>query len=220
MSEEQKYLKRWFLEGWSKDQIVKHLLPTGQGKERKFKALPGSGAWVDGEHERLAIGDKWGLDAVSLVRKEGATLDILDQFSEHMGMEVKVIHTIRNPYDNVCAWLDSPKYQRIWGTGNNLYRMSIRRHTRFYDAASQLLERYNHFDLYNEDLCSNPRETITAMCEYLELPVVEPWLTNAAESVFKKPNRRSQQRDWPGKWHRQIGTRIIDKYDFFERYKL
>ena len=219
ISEEQKYIKRWHTQGWTKDRILKHLLESGQGKERRHKALPGSGAWVDGKHKRLAVGDKWGYDAVGLLRVGKADADILDQFSKYMGMKLKVIHTIRDPHDNICAWLDSPKYQRQWGLGNELYRMSIRQYARFYGTAFKLLTKYDHFNLYNDKLIMEPRETLTALCEYLELPVVEPWLTNAVNSVFKKPNIRSANREWPPKWLANIDERIITKYDFMERYK-
>jgi hypothetical protein len=220
LSEEQKYIHKWYLEGWQRKRIIRHLLPTGQGRERKAKALPGSGAWVDGENERLAMGDKWGYDSVTLVRKAGAPVEILDQFTSHMGMELKVIHTIRDPYDNICAWVDSPKYQRMFGQGNQLYQKSIRQYVRFYGAADKLLKRHDHFDLHNAEMCADPRKVITELAEYLELPVVEPWLTNAANSVFKKPNKRADRHDWPARWVRNIDERCITKWpEYFERYK-
>ena len=219
IAEEQKYINKWSQQGWTRDRIISHLLQAGQGKERKLKALPGSGPWVEGKHERLAVGDKWGYDAVGLVRKGKASVEVLDEFASYMGMKLKVIHTIRNPYDNVCAWLDSPKYIRQWGTGDYMYRMAVRQYVRFYDHAFKLLNRYDHFDLYNDEIIAQPRETITKLCEYLELPIVEPWLTNAASSLYKKPNVRSANREWPAEWLEAIDQRIISKYDFFERFK-
>jgi hypothetical protein len=38
-------------------------------------------------------------------------------------------------------------------------------------------------------------------------------------SVYKKPNERSKKREWLAKWEEQIPWRIIEKYDFFERYQ-
>ena len=219
VAEEQKYIAKWSQQGWTRDKIVPHLLSSGQGKERKFKALPGSGAWT-GEHKRLAVGDKWGYDAVGLVRTGRASVEVLKEFTDHMGMDLKVIHTIRDPYDNICAWLDSPKYKRMYGTGNSLYMKSIRQYTRFYEYADRLLKRYDHFDLHNAEICADPRRVITEMAEYLELPVVEPWLTNAANSLFKRPNKRADRHDWPDKWVRNIDERVITRWpEYFERYK-
>ncbi len=219
IAEEQKYINKWHGQGWTRDKILPHLLASGQGRERKLKALPGSGTWVDGAHPRLAVGDKWGYDAVGLLRAGQASVEVLDQFVTHMGMELKVIHTIRDPYDNICAWLDSPKYQRRWGTGNNMYRMAIRQYTRFYDHAAKLLDRYDHFDLYNDEIIAQPREIIMNLCNYLKLPIVEPWFTNAANSLYKKPNVRSANRVWPDKWIRNIDERLISKYPYFEKFR-
>lgn len=215
MAEEQKLITKWHRDGWSREKIIEEVKNCGHGKERKSKALPGSLTW---EEPLLAIGDKCGWDAVNLVKKNKIGEDVLDQFSEHMELPIKVIHTIRNPYDNITAYLDSAKWQRLHGTGDQLYRMCIRRYARFYSAALPLLERYHRFDLYNEEIIENPERTITKLCAFLDLPLVEPWLSNAAESVYKKPNERSKNREWPAKWEEQMPWRIIGKYEFFERY--
>ena len=57
------------------------------------------------------------------------------------------------------------------------------------------------------------------MCEHLEIPVVEPWLTNAANSVYKVPNARSDRQDWATKWFNQMDWRVIDRWSYFERYR-
>ena len=215
LAEEQKYITKWVRDGWSKEKIIKATKACGHGKERKLKALPGSLTW---EEPLLAMGDKCGWDAVNLIRKHGCGPTILDNFVKHMKMEVKVIHTIRNPYDNISAWLNSPKYQRQFGTGNELYRMSLRRYARFYSTAAPLLE-HHRFDLYNEELIDNPNRVLCGLCAYLEIPVVEPWLSNAVGSLFKRPHERFSERKWPIKWEEQMPWRIINKYGFFERYK-
>jgi hypothetical protein len=215
LAEEQKYITKWTRDGMTREEIIDAAKKCGHGKERKLKALPGSLTW---EEPLLAIGDKCGWDAVNLTRKGGQGVDVLDRFSEHMQMPVKVIHTIRNPYDNITCYLDSPKSNRIWKDEHTLYRMCIRRYARFYDAANKLLEVYPRFDLYNEEIIENPERTLTKLCVFLDLPVVEPWLTNAVNSVYKKPNERSKRREWPVEWEEQMPWRIIGKYDFFERY--
>jgi hypothetical protein len=216
LAEEQKLITQWTRDGLSREGIIEEVKNCGHGRERKPKALPGSLTW---EEPLLAIGDKCGWDAVNLVRKHGESDDVLDRFAEHMQMPVKVIHTIRNPYDNITAYLDSPKNNRKWRDDHSLYRRCIQRYAKFYSTAGRLLNIYHRFDLYNEELIENPERTLTKLCCFLDLPLVEPWLTNAVNSVYKKPNERSKKRVWLPKWEAQIPERIIDKYDFFERYK-
>ncbi len=215
LAEEQKLITKWIRDGWSREKIIDEVKKCGHGKERKLKALPGSLTW---EEPLLAIGDKCGWDAVNLVKKHGQTPSIIDNFSEHINMPIKIIHTIRNPYDNITAYLDSPKSNRKWRDEDTLYRMCIRRYARFYSTAIKLLEMYPRFDLYNEEIIENPERILTKLCAFLDLPLVEPWLTNAVNAVYKKPNERSKRREWPAEWEEQMPWRIIGKYYFFERY--
>lgn len=219
IGEEQKSVTKWWRDKKSKEAILEEVKTCGHGKERKPKALPGSLTW---EEPLLFVGDKCGWDSVNLVRKQGAPDDVLDQFSKHMGMPVKTIHTIRDPHENISSWVSSPKYQRgEWArpTLDHRSNILIRRYKRFYGTADKLLSCSDHFDLYNEEFCSHPKEVLTRLCEYLGLPIVEPWFSNAVASVFKKPNRGSDKIAWSTEMWNMVGWRIIDQYDYFERYK-
>ena len=195
MSEEQKYISKWKREDWSKDKILTELHKSGYGKERKPKALPGMLTYTD---PLIAVGDKCGWDGINEIRKRDAPITLFDDFGKHMEMPVKIIHSVRNPFDNITAWLDSPKYQRMYKDGNTLHRRMIKRYRKFYDTAEQVLIRSEHvFTVYNEELCDNPRHVLLGLCGFLDLDPVEPWITNAINAVNKKPNRRSERRVWP-----------------------
>ncbi len=215
IAEEQKLITRWWRDDWSRKQIINNVKQCGHGKERAPKALPGSLKW---EEPLLYLGDKCGWDAVNLVRKQGAEPDILSKFGTHMGMNVKVIHTIRDPYENISAWLGSPKYQRQWPNLHYRTRMSIKRYARFYGTADKLVSQYPTFELYNEELCLAPKNVLVRLCAFLDIPVVEPWLSNAADSVFKTPHKRSDAIEWDKELWDMVGWRIVAKYDYFDRY--
>ncbi len=216
VSEEIKIITKWARDGWTREKILDHTKNRGRGgKERRTKLLPGHSNW---EAPLLVLGDKCGWDAPMLI-KHGSNEDILDKFSEHIGMPVKVVHTIRNPYDIITGWVQSSKWQKLYGKDYMLWRMAVRRYARFYSSANKIVERYPRFDLYNEELIQSPERVLTELCEFLELPIVEPWFTNAVNAVYKKPNERSKTCKWPAVWEEQIPWRIIDKYSFLERYR-
>jgi len=216
MGEERKSITRWIRNGRSREQIINDVKTCGQGKERKKVALPGSLTY---EEPLLYLGDKCGWDAIQLLKRSEVEDDIYDRFSEYMGMDVKIIHTVRDPRENISAYLQSPKYIRQFPTYNRRIQMCTRRYARFYGRANRLLTRYPHFNLYNEEFCLDTKKVITELCTFLDLPMVEPWFTNAVTSAFDKPHLRSTTVHWDPKWWDTIGWRIIDKYDFFERYK-
>jgi hypothetical protein len=216
IAEEQKYITKWWRDGWIKDQIIKELLNSGLGKERKLKALPGALKYKD---PLLAVGDKCGWDAPLLVKKRGAPDNILSEFGNMMGMEVKVIHTIRNPRDNIAAWVDSAKQQRLFPEEHYRTRMMIRRYAKFAELSAKVIEGQDYFNLYNDDLCLSKEKTLRDLMEFLGIEVEQPWLSNAINSINNNPNRRSDNREWDPKLYNMIGWRIIDRYPHLERYR-
>lgn len=216
IGEEQKCITKWKRDDQSRKCIIRSVLDSGQGKERKHMALPGS---LEYEDPLLYLGDKCGWDAVMLLKHGKVDVDVFDRFSNHMAMSVKIIHSFRDPRENISSWIDSPKYKREWSELGPRRQFCIRRYARFYGNANRLLEVNPHFDLANEDLCLHTEDTLKALCEYLELPIVEPWFSNAVNSVFKTPRKKSIIGMWDEEWWEHVGWRIIDKYEFFERYK-
>lgn len=216
IGEEIKSITKWIRDGHSRKKIMDEVKNSGQGKERKPKALPGG---LTFEEPLLYLGDKCGWDAVMLVKHGVVGHDIFDRFGEHMGMPVKIIHSFRDPHENISAWINSPKYMRKWPDLGTRRQYSIKRYARFYGRAEALLVNNEHFDLANEDLCLKPEETLGNLCTYLDIPVVEPWFSNATNAVFKTPRKRATEDMWDEFWWDHVGWRIIDRYDHFSRYK-
>ena len=218
LANEQRLISRWKLRGWSKEQILECVLKSGQGSFRKTMALPGSGNWTTRENQDslLAIGDKYGHDLLRVAKREGLDVGLLAEFGEFIGLPIKLIHTIRNPYDNISAQLDHPR--RIKET-DEIYDWSICRYEELYEIIDPVLNRYSHFNLHNDSLIKDPRWVLTELCGYLEIPVVEPWLTTAVDAVFTKPHNRKDNREWLSGAKKDIEVRLIDKYPYFNRYK-
>jgi hypothetical protein len=215
ISEEQKFVSKWYRAGWSKKKILASLHKSGVGKERGPQGWRGVQTY---EEPLLAVGDKCGWDAVNEVAKRAAPSDILTRFGSHMDMPVKTIVSLRHPLDNISCWVQSPKYQRIYGHERLLYRRMIRRYKRFHDHALNVIEGQDVFYLHNEDLIENPSHTIQALSEWLELPNNRAWRRSCASLVFKKPNRRSQTLNWPEEYRERVMA-YIDENPMLERYR-
>jgi hypothetical protein len=220
---EQMPFKLWYAKHWSKEQIMQKMLTYGQGRHRQRFALPGSGSWLDRENQEslLVIGDKHGGDIRRLLadRTTDVGPSVVDEFSEFIGLPVKIIHTIRNPYDVVPAWVDKQKAIKTCPDLEKRFDRGIRRSLSLYKTMQPILDRHPHFELYNDDLIKDPRGTLTKLCEYLELPVVEPWLTTAAGIVFTEPHNRKDNREWGPGHKEKIEAQLIDKYPHYNRYK-
>jgi hypothetical protein len=220
VSFEKQAFKRWYIEKQSKEEILHQVMTSGHGNYRKKKALPGSGSWIARENQEslLAAGDKYGSGIYHTLAK-GASADVIDEFSKFIGHPVKLVHTLRNPYDIIGGWVDRPKAKRKCPDRDKRFDNAVGVYVGFYNVMQPILDRYPHFDLYNDELIKNPRGTLTKLCGYLELPVVEPWLTTAVRSVYTEPHNRRDNREWfPGQ-KKQIEVELINKYPvYFERY--
>lgn len=152
------------------------------------------------EEPLMLIGDKCGWDLNGYARKHDVekTWELLDDFSDNMKMSVKTVLTLRDPIQNISAWVASPKYQRLWGStsGRRIWSKSCRRYIRFHNRAARLLEGMdNIFVLRNEELIATPSDTIDALRKFLELPEDVEWLKHTSSKVFSKPRRR--ELEWP-----------------------
>jgi hypothetical protein len=213
ISEEQKYISKWYREQWPRDRILKHLLASGLGKERKPKALPGALQYKD---PLLLVGDKCGWDAVNEFRKRGAPVSIIEDFGNHMRMETKIIHTSRHPLNNIAAWMGSPKYKRKWPDDTYRCRMLIKRYSRFYTAAEELMKNKEVFHLRNESLCFDTKRVLESLCRFLEVEPEQTWLANSIRGAFSKPHVYSL--DWPNGLDKMIQWRILDRYPSLKVY--
>lgn len=215
IGEEQKYITKWNRDGWSKEQILDHLFRSGIGRARNNLGFSGILTYKEPLH---LVGDKCGWDAVNIYRRKDAPATILNDFSLFMGMPVKTLVTIRHPFDNISNWIASPKYKRIYPDENFRYKRMIRRYKEFYNAALDILEKQDFYCLYNEILISEPKETLSSLANWLELPVDEEWLTMCCSKIFKEPRQRRNEVEWPEKYKKRVQD-YIDTCSLFIDYR-
>jgi hypothetical protein len=213
ISEEQKLISKW-LRGWDKEKIFKELLESGYGKERLTKKLPGMLTY---QNPLIAVGDKCGWDAVNEFKRHPT--NILGEFSKFIGLPVKVIHTSRNPYDNIGSWMKSPKYQREYRDDYYRARMLIRRYSRFYDRLEKVIKGQDVFHLRNEDLIEYPVDVLKDLCFFIGLDYNKNWSKACRSILHKEPHRWGTKEMFPGDTYDMIRWRIIDRYSSLEYYR-
>lgn len=217
IAEEQKLISRWYRAGWPKDQIFNTVLSSGMGKERKTKGFDEQMV-LSHKEPLLYVGDKCGWDAVNEYMKRGAPQDILAQFGTFMQMDIKVIVSLRNPFDNISSWVSSPKYQRIYPDKDYLWKKMAKRYRRFHRHAEEIMKGQDCFIWHNEEAILHPVETIRRLSDWLELPRNEKWVEYCASRMFKKPNDRRNQIEWPDKYVQQT-LDFIQESSLMEYYR-
>jgi len=203
-AEEQQYSSKWLREGWTREQILEALTASGVGKARRLLGFPDSSILTYNEPLKL-IGDKsdWGM--VNAHMKRGAPADILSQFSAVMGMPVKALVSIRNPFETLATRINSEKYTRKWADLDLRTRKLCQHYRKFHNAASEIVEGQDYRIVPLERLIADPSEVLNELTDWLDLPTDQAWKAECLARLFKKPRTHAftlpepyltQMNDW------------------------
>lgn len=216
ISEEQKWLSKWNTGAISsRDEVIAGVLACGMGKERKRYTIDGQ-AQLTYTPPLLVLGDKCGWSVVSMMRNLTASPCYYSRFGEFMGMPIKLIRTIRNPFDHIASGCVSPKYKRLYPDDEIRIQMMIWRYSMFCHDADFILDYYARdgvFTIYNDELISDPIGVVSSLFKFLEVPTTEDQVRAFAAVVLKEPNRKSHLMKWSDANRRQV-EKVIQKYDY------
>jgi hypothetical protein len=162
-----------------------------------------------GKFEKLqVIGDKSGLVSEAMLRKEPF---LLDQLASTVELPLKVIHAIRNPYDNISTIAKR--------TGKDL-GAAARIYFRCCPTMAELDARLSGDELFhirNEDLIEKPVETLRALCGFLRVDAPPDYLEASARIVYSKPHKSRNEAPWTPDLIRAVADEM-ERYAFLEGY--
>lgn len=214
ISEEQKYISK-YLRGYTQQEILVLLGQSGVGRARQAQGWYNLQSFTE---PLQVIGDKCGWAAVNEVKKRDAPTSIINDFSQHMGMPVRTLVTIRHPLDNISSWASGNKYKRMYSDVPLRFRRLVRRYKQFYDTALDILQETDYMIVNHEELIAHPSETLQIISDYLELSANRPWRRASAKRIWNKPRLRRHEVDWPQASLDNI-SKFIDEHPLMEYYR-
>ena len=191
------------------------------------------------------IGDKSGGGAtVAYLRNKTEFIMHYKQLKALLPVPIKVIHVIRNPYDNIATEILYQLGIRELGYGNApnfvtklknndtavelvsedeevLFKVSIRRYFNMAHAVTDLITligRSNVLVVHHRDLVHQPRQTIADMLSFLGVEAKQDYLQACASKVFRQVNQSRKLIVWQDKLRRLVKKRMIFYPDFFKGY--
>lgn len=145
------------------------------------------GQW-QGRWQRLdVIGDKKGGRSTTRLREDPG---LLDRLAAAVRVPVKVVHVVRNPYDNIATmhrWMDRPL---DWVT--DLYG----------DLAETVAEVRHHLgpgqfhEMHLDDLVTDPAGQLKELCGFVEVQADPTYLDACAGILFDSPRRTGDTVEW------------------------
>lgn len=170
------------------------------------------GQW-QGRHRRLTVlGDKKGDGVTDLVHRYPG---LLAHFSRHVaraGYRLKIIHTVRNPFDNIATM------QRR--TGDELSYVIERHRKRLAVNAALIaaLPAGTVATVRHEELIAQPMATLRRLGEHIGVDAEAEYVEACASILYRSPNRSRDRITWDEPSRRAV-ERMIERTPFLEGYR-
>lgn len=166
------------------------------------------GQW-QGRFSRLrVIGDKRG---GAVTRAIAAHPDFLQRLRERVGVPVRLVHVVRNPFDNIA-------------TIALVQRLALEDAVDFYfrhvETVSGLPDRTTPGELItvrHEELIRSPHAVLGGLLDALGLAGSKAYVEACTSIVFREPTHSRRKVDWPAPVRRDVERRL-DAYEFLRGY--
>lgn len=176
-------------------------------------AVPGGS---QGKFEKLfVIGDKKG--GKSTLRL-GENLALMDQLQALTGIPVKILHVIRNPYDNIST-MCLRYIEKGLPFNHDVFQKKINLYFKKVEINNNLRTnpKFNILDVYQEKFIDNPKMILSKVIDFIGLDNVDGYLEKCAATTYKSPNKSRHKLEWPEELKKQVATKI-NEYSFLKHY--
>jgi hypothetical protein len=205
-------VKRFF-EGVPRDVLFDEIfaLAQQQAREGRYATRAGGGTYrhnlpgqVKDEASGITlIGDKKGAGTAWQFARHG--FEHIDRFKAYIGVPVRILHVVRNPFDIVAAGL---------ARGREDFSRTVavvsRIRTRCLGA--------DWCDVHYEDLIAKPEEEVARIVTFLGLPAVPDHVAHSVAYLYREPHLRRHEVHWPEGMRAMVDA-LIDRYDYLGRYR-
>lgn len=204
---------RYVRAGFSRPQLFRLILRQDQAFTAAGSTWSGydysvPGQW-QGRYARLdVIGDKKAAGSSLLIRRDPS---ILQRLQDLVRVPVRVIHVVRNPFDNIATMLRR---------GRGGLTPTINSYFRLCEApviARSRLSSDNFVTVRHEHFLGDPRGALAKLCRFLGVDPPADFLHAAAQRVLPSPRRSRHQASWTPEAIRNVEQRMTS-FDFLAGY--
>lgn len=173
------------------------------------------GAFQGNSTNLLAIGDKKGAGTTKQLINN---FSLLAEFEQAIALPVKIVHVIRNPYDNIATIM-----LRAAQKGKNCNRTFFEERLDYYKKHVETNQKIiannpgKVLNVYHEDLIEDPKGELEKIVSFLGASADEDYLSKCSKLVYSSPNKTRHKIEWlPGM--KEKVEAIISEVDFLKRY--
>ena len=164
------------------------------------------------------IGDKKGANSTRRIRRDPK---ILQRLKQTVDVPVRMIHVLRNPYDNISTMAFRNNGSKIEKVTEYVLRCEMENYFNLVRTVSEVRASLGNgcaIDIKIEDFMKAPKDNLEKICLFLELDPEETYLDDCAAIVFKKPQKTRETFPWSYRLIKEVKVKM-DRYDFMAGYK-
>jgi hypothetical protein len=207
---------RFFANGFSKQQVYYLILEHSKADAKIDRNIGGYSYKIPNQgqasfNQLKVIGDK---NAPITTTRLCLEPTLLESLYKKVGVPIKFIHVIRNPYDNI-------KTMATKDFGGLKLEVAMELYFLLCQGVNSIKERISPNNILNvrhESLIENPPIVLEEINNFLGLDTPKAYIENCSNIIYKKPHKSRQET----KWDEQLINTIrenIDKYDFLKNYE-
>jgi hypothetical protein len=161
------------------------------------------------------IGDKKGAKTTSRLISDNM---LLNNFERMINLPLKMIHVVRNPFDNIATIILRAKEKgRI--CDENFFQSRIAYY--FNNAAKnqELINQYHDqvLTIYHEEMIQSPKETLKKILDHFQLTAESKYYEACSKIVYTSPNFSRDKIIWPDHLKKLVNNQM-HKYPYLNRY--
>lgn len=178
-----------------------------QGNEWTGYSYSVPGQWQGRVDRLVVIGDKKGGGSAKWLRKHPDSLERLERL---VRVPVKLIHMVRNPYDNITT---------IAARNELPLDEAARRYFRLCKTIQPIVEARGRGVtlIRHEDLIEDPRTHLSAVCAFLGLDAPSDYLAACSAVVFPSPQSTRLRAAWTSELIADVSAEMA-RYPFLKGY--
>jgi hypothetical protein len=169
--------------------------------------------------EITVIGDKTGHRTMSLLN---GNPQVLGEFKNFVGLPMKWIHVVRNPYDNLATWgrLEYEVKQRknIKTTQAKELDIVIEEYKQLNETILRLRRSEDVLTVNHEYVVTRMHNTLEEIANFLNISFDPTWRDNVRNSVWPKPRVTRRQIKWNSNQRITIEN-MINQYSWLNGYE-
>jgi hypothetical protein len=166
------------------------------------------------KQEITVVGDKTGHRTVEILN---STPQRLGMIKSQIGVPLKWIHVVRNPFDNLTTWAKLNYENNKQRSQSQHLNNVIEKYIKLNETIARLKRSEDVLTVRHEYVITRMHNTLEEMANFLEISFDPIWRDNVRNTVWKKPRITRRQIPWTQK-QKGIVHDIINQYDWFKGY--